>query len=171
MRWLVGFPTTGDQNRNYIPSMKHTQYLGAIAAALAFTFAGCSKDGSVDTSKIESSFSSSDAQGKSEVDQVVAAVKAGDFAAATAPLQKLASNAKLTPEQQQAVKDLLTEVQDKVKEAAAKVGEQASEAAKKAQESANDALKKAQDGAGDALKKAKESTGDALKELGEKVKK
>ena len=151
--------------------MKHTSYLGAIAAALAFTFAGCSKDGSVDTSKVESSFSASDAQGKSDVDQVVAAVKAGDFAAATAPLQKLASNVKLTPEQQQAVKDLLTEVQDKVKEAAAKVGEQASEAAKKAQEGANDALKKAQDGAGDALKKAKESTGDALKDLGEKVKK
>lgn len=90
------FPTAGDQYRNYIPSMKRTQYLGAIAAALAFTFAGCSKDGSVDTSKIESSFSASDAQGKSEVDQVVAAVKAGDFAAATAPLQKLAANAKLT---------------------------------------------------------------------------
>ena len=140
--------------------MKRTQYLGAIAAALAFTFAGCSKDGSVDTSKIESSFSSSDAQGKSDVDQVVAAVKAGDFAAATAPLQKLASNAKLTPEQQQAVKDVMTQVQEKVKEAAAKVGEQASEAAKKAQESANEALKK-----------AKESTGDALKDLGEKVKK
>lgn len=140
--------------------MKRTQYLGAIAAALAFTFSGCSKDGSVDTSKIESSFSSSDAQGKSDVDQVVAAVKAGDFAAATAPLQKLASNAKLTPEQQQAVKDLMTQVQEKVKEAAAKVGEQATEAAKKAQE-----------GAEDALKKAKESTGDALKDLGEKVKK
>jgi len=157
---LVGFPTAGNQNQNSIQSMKHTQYLGAIAAALAFTLAGCSKDAGVDTSKVESSFSASDAQGKSDVDQVVAAVKAGDFAAATAPLQKLASNAKLTPEQQQAVKDLMTQVQEKVKEAAAKVGEQASEAAKKAQDSANEALKK-----------AKESTGDALKDLGEKVKK
>jgi len=151
--------------------MKRIQYLAAIAAALAFTFAGCSKDGSVDTSKVEASFSSSaDASAKGDLDQVLTALKAGDFATATAPLQKLAANAKLTPEQQAAAKDLLTQVQEKVKEVAAKATEEAAEAMKKAQSEAGDALKKAQEGAGDAVNKARESTGDALKSLGEKVK-
>jgi molecular chaperone DnaK (HSP70) len=150
--------------------MKRIQYLAAIAAALAFTFAGCSKDGSVDTSKVEASFSSADASAKGDLDQVLTALKAGDFATATAPLQKLASNAKLTPEQQAAAKDLLTQVQEKVKEVAAKATEEATEAMKKAKSEAGDALKKAQDGAGDAVNKARESTGDALKTLGDKVK-
>lgn len=150
--------------------MKRIQYLAAIAAALAFTFAGCSKDGSVDTSKVEASFSSADASTKGDLDQVLTALKAGDFATATAPLQKLAANAKLTPEQQAAAKDLLTLVQEKVKEVAAKATEEAAEAMKKAQSEAGDALKKAQEGAGDAVNKARESTGDALKSLGEKVK-
>ena len=139
--------------------MKRIQYLAAIAAAVAFTFAGCSKDGSVDTSKVEASFSSADASAKGELDQVITALKTGDFATATAPLQKLAANAKLTPEQQAAAKDLLMQVQEKVKEVAAK-----------ATAEAGDALKKAQEGAGDAVNKARESTGDALKTLGDKVK-
>jgi hypothetical protein len=150
--------------------MKRIQYLAAIAAAVAFTFAGCSKDGSVDTSKVEASFSSADASTKGDLDQVLTALKAGDFATATAPLQKLAANAKLTPEQQAAAKDLLTQVQEKVKEMATKATEEASEAMKKAQSEAGDALKKAQEGAGDAVNKARESTGDALKSLGDKVK-
>ena len=139
--------------------MKRIQYLAAIAAAVAFTFAGCSKDGSVDTSKVEASFSSADASAKGELDQVITALKTGDFATATAPLQKLAANAKLTPEQQAAAKDLLMQVQEKGKEVAAK-----------ATAEAGDALKKAQEGAGDAVNKARESTGDALKTLGDKVK-
>jgi molecular chaperone DnaK (HSP70) len=150
--------------------MKPIQYLAAIAAAVAFTFAGCSKDGSVDTSKVEASFSSADASTKGDLDQVLTALKSGDFATATAPLQKLAANAKLTPEQQAAAKDLLTQVQEKVKEVAAKATEEATEAMKKAQSEAGDALKKAQEGAGDAVNKARESTGDALKNLGDKVK-
>jgi len=139
--------------------MKPLHYLGALTAAFAITFAGCSKDGSIDTSKVESTFAAAEPSAKSQVDQIVTAVKAGDFAAASAPLQALASNAKLTPDQQQAVKDLMTQVQEKVKEAAAKVAEQTAETVKKAQEGAADAVKKAQEGAG-----------DALKNLGDKVK-
>jgi len=139
--------------------MKPLHYLGALTAALAITFAGCSKDGAVDTSKVESTFSAAEPSAKSQVDQIVTAVKAGDFAAASAPLQALASNAKLTPDQQQAIKDLMTQVQEKVKEAAAKVAEQTAET-----------VKKAQDGAADAMKKAQEGTGNALKSLGDKVK-
>ncbi len=139
--------------------MKPLHYLGALTAALAITVAGCSKDETVDTSKVESTFSAAEPSAKAQVDQIVTAVKAGDFGAASAPLQALASNVKLTPDQQQAVKDLMAQVQDKLKEAAAKVAEQTAET-----------VKKAQDGAADAVKKAQEGTGNALKSLGDKVK-
>lgn len=151
--------------------MKSIHFLGAALAAAALLVSGCNKDGSIDTSKVESSFSTADASSKGELDRVVQAVKAGDFAAATAPLQRLAANAKLTPEQQAAAKDLLVQIQEKVKEAAAAVGAEASDALKKAQDVSGDALKKAQDGAGEALDKARNATGDALKDLGERVKK
>lgn len=139
--------------------MKPLHYLGALTAALAITVAGCSNDGSVDTSKVESTFSAAEPSAKAQVDQIVTAVKAGDFGAASAPLQALASNVKLTPDQQQAVKDLMAQVQDKLKEAAAKVADETAVA-----------VKKAQDGAADAVKKAQEGTGNALKSLGDKVK-
>jgi gas vesicle protein len=127
--------------------MKMNVWVGVLAVA-AMALVGCTKSG-VDTSKVESSFSEAEPAAKSAVDQVVTAVKAGDYAGALVPLQKLASNAKLTPEQQQAVKDLMTQVQEQVKAAAVKAGEQAK----------------------DALEKASDSTGKALEDLGGKLRK
>ena len=120
--------------------MKRTSILAALLAALALGLTACNKDGSVDTSKVESSFSSAEGSAKAEVEKVVAAVKNADYAGATATLQKLASNAKLTPEQQQSVKDLLASIQDKAKEAMSKAGDQAADAMKKAQEGAGKAM-------------------------------
>ncbi len=128
--------------------MKRTSILAALLAALALGLTACNKDGSVDTSKVESSFSSAESTVKAEVDKAVSAVKNADYAGAAASLKKLASNAKLTPDQQQSVKDLLASIEDKAKEALSKAGDQASEA-----------LKKAQDGAG----KAMQDVGGALK--------
>ncbi|KAB2675102.1 MAG: hypothetical protein DVB31_00995 [Verrucomicrobia bacterium] len=129
--------------------MKRTTLLAALLAALSLGLAACSKEGAVDTSKVESSFAAADAPAKSEVAKVVDSVKAGDYAGATASLQKLASNAKLTPEQKQSLSDLLAQVQAKAKEVLAKAGEQAADAAKKAQ----DATGKALQDVGGALKK------------------
>jgi len=129
--------------------MKRASILAALLAALSLGLTACNKDGSVDTSKVESTFSSAESPSKADVDKVVTAVKAGDYAGAVASLQKVASNAKLTPEQQTAVKDLLAQVEAKAKEALGKAGEQAADAAKKAQDAAGKALQDA----GGALKK------------------
>jgi len=60
----------------------------------------------VDTAPLEKSFASADAPTKSASDSVVSEVKSANYSGAAADLTKLAQNAKLTPEQQQAVKDV-----------------------------------------------------------------
>lgn len=139
--------------------MKRIPLFTAVVAALSLFVAGCNQDGTVDTSKVESSFANADASSKGEVDKIVASLKSADYAAAVEPLKKLAANVKLTPEQQQSLKDLLADVQVKVQEAAAKAGEQA-----------NEALKKAGESAVEATDKAREATGKALENLGNKIK-
>lgn len=140
-------------------TMKFQPILPILTAAVGIFVAGCNKDGSVDTSQVESSFASADASAKSEVDRIVASLKSADYAAAIEPLKKLAANVKLTPEQQQSIKDLLAQVQTKIQETAAQATEQAGEA-----------MKKAQEGAADAADKAREATGKALQDLGTKIK-
>ncbi len=81
---------------------------------------GCAKKSSVDTGKLESSFSSAEPAVKSDADKAVAAVKAGNYSEALADLQALASKAKLTPEQQEAVKDVIAQVQKAMADAASK---------------------------------------------------
>jgi hypothetical protein len=140
--------------------MKRSSLLLSLLAALALGFTGCKDDGAVDTSKVESTFAGADAGAKADLDKVVSAVKAGDYSGAMTSLQGLAKNAKLTPDQQTALNDLLTQLQAKAKEAMAKAGEQATDAAKKATEAA-----------GDAAKKAGDAAGGALKDLGNQIKK
>jgi hypothetical protein len=90
---------------------------------LLAVFAGCAKKESVDTAKLETSFSSAEPTTKGEADKAVAAIKQQDWAGATASLQRLASNAKLTEEQQKAVKDVMEQVGNRIKEAANKAVE------------------------------------------------
>jgi hypothetical protein len=96
----------------------HTCWLIMLAAMLAVV--GCKKGGSVDTSKLESSFAAAPATEKSSAGKAVAAVKSGDYAAALAELKTLGEKAKLTPEQQQAVKDVLAQLQQLVADTANK---------------------------------------------------
>jgi outer membrane protein assembly factor BamD (BamD/ComL family) len=114
--------------------MRAIRIVLAVLSAVIFTVAGCSKKSSVDTSQLEKSFQSSEPAQKSNADKAVSAIKAGDYAGAMPALQSLARQAKLTPEQQQALKDVMAQVQKQMTEAAGK-------AAGEAQKAAND-LKK-----------------------------
>jgi len=82
-------------------------------AGIALAFAGCSKSSSakVDTAPVEKSFATADPTTKTSADKAVSAIKGGDYTSAVNELKTLASNAKLTPEQQQAVKDVMAQVQ------------------------------------------------------------
>ena len=86
---------------------------------------GC---GGSPASKVESSFASAEPSLKESAQKAVDAVKAGNYAGAAAQLQALAGNAKLTPDQQQAIKDLIADVQKQIQAKAA----QAMEGAQKA---------------------------------------
>ena len=97
--------------------------------------AGCSKKATVDTTPVEKSFQSAEPTTKSAADKAVASIKAGDYSSAMADLQKLASNVKLTPEQKQAIQDVLGQVQKALSEAAGKAVEGADKAAKDLQKS------------------------------------
>ena len=72
---------------------------------------GCSKQSSVDTASFEKSFKSAEATVQTSADKVVTAIKSADYSGALAELKTLASNAKLTPEQQQAIKDVMAQVE------------------------------------------------------------
>jgi prophage DNA circulation protein len=99
-----------------------------MAATLAM--AGCNKQGGIDTAGFESSFKSADAAVQPTVEKVVTAVKGADYSGAMTELKTLASNAKLTPDQQQAIKDLMAQVQKAVTDAAGKAAGDATKAVK-----------------------------------------
>ncbi len=109
--------------------MKAHAWIVMVLMALALAMPGCSKKSDVDTSKLEKNFQSADTKTQTQVNQAVDAIKNADYAGAMTKLQSVASQAKLTPEQQQAVKDTLEQLKTK-----------ALEATKKATEGANKAL-------------------------------
>ncbi len=93
--------------------------LGMVAVALAF--AGCNKNTqNVDPAPVEKSFASAEPATKTTADKAVSAIKAGDYTSALSELKTLASNAKLTPEQQQAIKDVMAQVQKAITDMAGK---------------------------------------------------
>jgi len=65
---------------------------------------------------------------KTTADKAVADIKSADYSSALSELGTLAKNAKLTPEQQQAVKDVMAQVQKAITEAAGKASGEASKA-------------------------------------------
>ena len=99
--------------------------------------AGCGKKEGVDTSGVEKSFRAAEPAVKAEVDQIVAAVKSSDYAGAVASLQKLAANAKITPEQKQAVGDLVSQLQAAFADAAKKAAGEATKAVDNLQKTLN----------------------------------
>jgi hypothetical protein len=109
--------------------MKLPFWLTIIALAASLALPGCTrKEGSVDTSSLEKAFASADAGAKDAINQVISAVKNADYAGALAKLQDLGSKVKLTPEQEQAVKNLIEKVKTAVAGAAANAAEGANKA-------------------------------------------
>ena len=102
--------------------------------ALAVAVVGCNKSDSsggmgVDASGLQKSFASAEGPIKAAAEKAVAAVKSGDYSGAMAELQKLASDVKITPEQKQAVADLVEKVTSALAGAASKAAEGAGKAA------------------------------------------
>lgn len=109
--------------------MKTFQWTVLVMAALTLAFVGCSKNkANVDTAPVEKSFASAEPTTKTSADKAVSAVKAGDYAGALTELKTLASNAKLTPEQQQAIKDVMAQVQKAITDMAGKAQGEATKA-------------------------------------------
>ena len=109
--------------------MKFNSWILAAVAASALVSSGCASKSSVDTAPLEKSFASAEPASKTVADKAVSAIKAGDYPGATEELQKLAAQAKLTPEQQQAVKDTLAALQKQLSDVAAKATKDAGKAA------------------------------------------
>jgi len=116
-------------NKKGIKYMKLTSWILTTIAAASLVLSGCAKKSSVDTAPLEKSFASADPANKTTADKAVTEIKAGDYSGAMADLQKLTAQAKLTPEQQQAVRDVLAQVQKQLSDAATKVGKEAEKAA------------------------------------------
>ena len=107
--------------------MKINHIVLAVLMAAVFALVGCKKSG-VDTASLESSFKSAEPASQSSADKAVSAIKSGDYAGAVAELKTLADKAKLTPEQQQAIKDVTAQLQQLVADAAKQAGDKASQA-------------------------------------------
>ena len=115
-----------------------------FALALAVTSCGKKSDvdtptaakSNVETANLEKSFAGSEPELQTELNSAVQAIKSEDYAGASATLQKLAANAKLTDAQKQAIQDVMTQIQ----KAMAEGMKEATEEADKAVEGLKDAL-------------------------------
>lgn len=116
--------------------MKPLMQLGSLIVTLALVLSGCEKgDSGIDTSKLQSAFSSTTAPAKAEIDKAITAIKAGEYSQALSSLGAAAKEAKLTPEQKDAIKDVLAQVQTKLKGAVQQGADQAQKAAGELQKS------------------------------------
>lgn len=107
---------------------KMTSIFAAIVAATC-VMTGCGSKSSVDTKPIETSFQSAEPATKSAADKAVSAIKSADYSGALSELKSLASKAKLTSEQQQAIKDVMAQVEKAIADMAAKAKDGAEKAA------------------------------------------
>lgn len=88
-----------------------------LACTMALMLAGvtgCSSKAKVDTGLVETSFAEASAEDKAKIQQVVDAVKAGNFAAALEQVQELQFDLEMTPSQEGALLDLLLQLETKV---------------------------------------------------------
>jgi len=111
--------------------MKISAWILPAVVATTLALVGCGKSGggeSVDTSALQASFASAEASVKESAEKAIAAVKSSDWAGAVTELKKLLEDAKLTAEQQHAVKDTLAKVQSAIGKVAGEVTEGAEKA-------------------------------------------
>ncbi len=110
--------------------MKTSRWIHTAIMTVTLAMAGCGKQSSVDTASLEKSFKSAEATVQTGADKAVAAIKSADYSGAMTELKSLASNAKLTPEQQQAIKDVMAQVEKAISDAASKAAGETSKAMK-----------------------------------------
>lgn len=108
--------------------MKTSHLILILLTGLALGFAGCGNKSGVNTSNLTKSFKTAEADVRAGVDKAVSAIKASDYNGALAALQETASKAKLTPEQQKALQDVIEQVKAKIAEMAGKAAEGANKA-------------------------------------------
>lgn len=109
--------------------MRTIRLLITGVAAFVFAFTGCKKSEGVDTQPLEKSFATAEPATKSASEKAIAAIKAGNYSEGMAELGKLAQQAKLTPDQQQAVKNTLEQVKTQLADTMNKAGEEVGKAA------------------------------------------
>lgn len=108
--------------------MKTSGWILTVVMALTLATAGCTKQGSIDVASFEQQFKSAEAALQTSAEKITTAIKASDYSGALTELKTLANNAKLTPEQQQAIKDLMAQLQKFVTDATGKAVGDASKA-------------------------------------------
>lgn len=106
--------------------MKLYTWMLLTLAVVALAVVGCNKKSSVDTAPLESSFKTAEPATQTTANKAVTSIKAGNYAEALTELKTLASNTKLTPEQQQAIKDAMAQVQQSMSDQASKMAGDAS---------------------------------------------
>jgi hypothetical protein len=110
--------------------MKTSKWIHTAIMTVTLAMAGCGKQSSVDTAAFEKNFKTAEAAVQTGADKVVTAIKSADYSGAMTELKTLASNAKLTPEQQQSIKDVMAQVEKLIADTANKVAGEASKAMK-----------------------------------------
>jgi hypothetical protein len=89
-------------------------WLAVPLLLVSLTLTGCGESSEVDTAELEKSFAAAEPAKKSTVSDIAAAVKAGDYAKAGSALKDLASRAKLTDEQKQAISNMMSQLRDQI---------------------------------------------------------
>ncbi len=102
--------------------MKTSRWIHSAITALTLAMSACNRN-SVDTALFEKTFKSAEATVQTSAEKVLAAIKAGDHPGALAELKVLAKNVKLSTEQQQVIKDMITQVEKLIADAATRASE------------------------------------------------
>lgn len=127
--------------------MKRHSWFWIAFLAAALVVPGCAKKEEINTAKLEAAFQSASTDLQALYNEAVVAIQTADYAEALKLLNKLAANVQLTPEQKQAVLDMI----EQVKKVGGAAVSDASAAANKAAQDAG----KAAEGATKALDDAK----------------
>ncbi len=90
---------------------KHCLLAVAIATSLALVcVSGCHGKQRFDTGHVEQSFRNAPDPERTDVENGLAAIKAGDYSAAVALLDKVTQSQRLTPPQKESLRDLLIQL-------------------------------------------------------------